>query len=121
MGLYTSMATWCQVCAEEAVHTRALRKAIRESELAIYGVPVDEDDDVDKLQAWQQQMQPGYEVLTTLPLEARRAFEKMLGEQLGREALPSSVVTDPNGRVLLATFGLPSLSELARMRAALRE
>jgi peroxiredoxin len=121
LGLYTSFATWCQVCAAEALHTRALREAMRESELALYGVPVDEDDDADKLQAWQQQMQPGYEVLATLPLEARRAFERMLGEQLGREALPSSVVTDPDGRVLLATFGLPSLSELARMQAALRD
>ena len=60
---------------------------------------------------------PAYELLSDLDTEARMSVRALLSQELGEDATPAAAVTDADGRLLFATWGLPSVSELRRLLA----
>ena len=115
LRVLTTMATWCEVCLGELPHLAWLREKLG-SEVALVGVPMDETDTPAKLRAYVERHQPPYELLVDLDPEERRSVARWLVEALHQEALPSSVVTDAEGRVLETLTGVPTLSDLRRLR-----
>ena len=83
----------------------------------IIGVPVDENDDAEKLRAYAAQWKPAYRLLVGLKAPQRSEVEELLARELPEAALPSTIVTDPSGRVLLTVAGLPSVSQLRELIA----
>ena len=113
--LYTTMATWCVTCVEEMPEFRHLRAAFSQDELAMYGLPIDPEDDEATLQGWFEDKQPPYELLIGLPEpEVARANEIVMSE-LRFDGVPAAIVTDASGRVVLARWGVPSVSDLRKL------
>ena len=89
-----------------------LRAEFRPEELDLLAVPVDEDDSREKLEAYRNENSPAYELLLDLPETDVAAVQKVVLDELRVDALPASILTDGQGRVL-GTFGyVPSVSEI---------
>jgi peroxiredoxin len=115
LNLYTTMATWCVACVEEMPEFRHLRAAFSQDELAMYGLPIDPEDDEATLQSWFEDKQPPYDLLIGLPEpEVARANEIVMSE-LRFDGVPAAIVTDASGRVVLARWGVPSVSDLRKL------
>lgn len=117
--VYTSMATWCSICKGELPTVARLRECFPANELAIVGLPIDPDDDDAKLARYLEANAPRYDMRTDLARNAafRGTFSDILRKATGLDGLPSSVVTDRTGRVLHAGTGVPTVSDLRRLRA----
>lgn len=115
--LYTTVATWCEACKRELPQVAVLRAALPTAEVELLGVPVDPEDDAERLRAFEREYKPAYRLLADLDLRARAALRDFLRRELRVEVLPSSVVCDAQGRVLKVLMGVPSVSEV---RALLR-
>jgi len=118
--MYSTMATWCANCRAELPLLAHLRESFTAGELALYGVPTDPEDTSEKLTAWAEQHEPAYELLTDLTEEQRNALLEVILADLRVEALPSTLVTDRQGRVLAIQLGAPTVSELRRLLEAAR-
>lgn len=119
LRLFTTMATWCASCRGELPDLEHLRRSFAPSELGMYGVPVDEEDTAEELEAYVEETRPAYRMLADLPrpdVELLRQLS-VRGTYLD-DALPATVVTDAGGEVLWTQLGAPSVS---RIRALLRE
>lgn len=114
--VYTTMATWCASCERELPQLTFLRQRFGREEVALLGVPVDDEDTAVELAAYAREHNPAYRLLAELPPEGREAVQKVVRGELGEDRLPASVVTDAHGRVLLVRDGVPSLSQLRRLR-----
>ncbi|MHC4989631.1 MAG: redoxin domain-containing protein, partial [Planctomycetota bacterium] len=110
------VATWCTACVAEIPELRVLRATLGPDELAMIGVPFDPNETPSKLRRWVERHNPPYEMaeLTEAELEGFTAVVKSELRQTGR--LPLSVVTDADGHVLLARWGIPTLSELRSLQ-----
>jgi hypothetical protein len=117
LQLWTTMASWCEVCKGELPQVALLRNVFGNDELALYGVPVDQDDDTGILDAYRRENEPAYELLEPLSSETRSEIGALVREQIWIEALPATLVTDPSGRVLHVQIGLPSVSDVRRWLA----
>jgi hypothetical protein len=119
--LYLGVATWCVTCAAEIPELRVLRAAMKPDELAMVGVPIDPRETPEQLQAWVGRYDPPYEMAepSSVALEDFKAVVK--SELRQTERLPLSIVTDTEGHVLLARWGIPTLSELRALRGAARQ
>ena len=117
LQLWTTMASWCEVCKGELPQIALLRNVFDDDELALYGVPVDQDDDTGILNAYQRENEPAYELLEPLSSETHSEIGTLVREQIWIEALPATLVTDPSGRVLHVQVGLPSVSDVRRWLA----
>ena len=115
LRLYTTMATWCAACTLHLPQVSQLRSELDSSSLELYGVPVDISDDVGKLTAYEERNQPAYTLLKDMADEHRQLVQQKITDVLHTDALPSSVVTDAEGRILLITAGLPTLSQLRKV------
>lgn len=115
LNLYTTMATWCLACREEIPEFQQLRQTFDDRELAIYGLPIDRTESQELIERWADQFRPPYDLLTGLPeQEVDKASQVVLSE-LGIEgdaAVPAAILTDETGQVLLARWGVPSVSEV---------
>jgi hypothetical protein len=112
LRLYTTMATWCASCKAHLPELRQLRDSFGPADgLSMYGLPVDAGDDAAKLNSYEAKFQPAYELLTEIAPTMERV-KQSLKEVDALEGLPSTVVTDHRGRVLLSTPGLPTVSQL---------
>jgi hypothetical protein len=118
LQLYTSMATWCASCRGELPWMAALRAEVPAEKLGLVGLPVDPEDTPEQLAAWRQEHEPAYALRDGLTGERRTQARDWLVARTGREALPSSVVTDGAGRILLVRSGVPTRSELRRLMRA---
>ncbi len=115
-AIYTTTATWCDACKRGLPQLQVLRDAFG-TDVALYGVPVDPDDDSEKIAAYVKEYRPAYQILTNLSeVEVERVTQVVIGA-LDDEVLPASIVTDPGGRILETIDGVPSLS---KMRALIR-
>lgn len=112
LSMYTTMATWCDACKSQLPQLSRLRDRFHERELSMVGVPIDGEDDADKLDIYRDTYQPAYQLLTGLDETDRREITAVLREATDVEALPSTVVTDMSGQVLKAFVGVPTVSEL---------
>ena len=108
------MATWCVPCVEELPEFRALRDAFAPQELAIYTVPVDDGDTTSMLKAWQARHRPPYERLTGIERAEVDKVNAVTTEELRAYAVPATFLTDSTGRVLIARWGVPSISDVRR-------
>ena len=115
LRMYTSTATWCAACKASLPQLRTLRAAFASRELALSGVPIDPSDGPDKLEAYANKYQPAYQLRTDLTQEQISAFSEILVEAVGLDALPSTLITDTEGRLLLAMTGLPTVSQLRKL------
>ncbi|MFK8049345.1 MAG: ASPIC/UnbV domain-containing protein [Halioglobus sp.] len=110
--LYTTMATWCGPCLKEIPALKNLQDAIGESVMTMVGLPYDENESEAQLDEWRAKYQPPYNLLTGLPNSTRLAAKKILKDALKIDALPATLVTDTQGKVLLTRFGPPTESQI---------
>ena len=105
--LQLGMATTCAACAKEIPTLKEMRKSFDESELALVGIPCDPKDAPKDLEAWAERLSAPYAILTGITGEQRDAMLAVADALLYQnDVLPYSVVTDADGKVLLATWGL---------------
>lgn len=109
------MATWCSACKKQLPQLQLLRKTFSEDRLAMYGVPIDEDDVPDQLSSYVKRHQPGYRILLELSSNERASVSKVLQTMIRSEPLPSSIVTNAQGKVLRVFRGVPTTSDLRRL------
>ncbi len=115
LRLLTTMATWCDACKAELPQVAMLREAFDSSELALLGVPVDEDDDLAKLTRYEAEYQPAYQLLKSLPEDQIEAVRQTVLEDLRIDALPAAIATDRRGRVIRTLWEVPSVSEMKKL------
>lgn len=119
LRLYTTTATWCPSCKKSLARIRLLRESFAADELDLYGVPVDPEDTPEKLRSYREQYQPAYRQLTGLSPTEVGAVKGRVAAALGDDVLPASIVTDSGGRVLATLPGVPTVSQLRRLAAAI--
>ncbi len=115
LRLFTTMATWCEVCRRELEQVTLLSEALRAEGVALYGVPVDDADTREKLVQWRDRHRPAYELLIDLKTPSIEGVKEHVLDSLRRAVLPASIVVDREGRVLKTMAGLPSISGLRRL------
>lgn len=116
--VYTSMATWCQVCRGELPQIARLRESFAGDALELVAVPTDATDDDARLGRYVAAHAPRYTLRADLGRDPvfRGIFSGVVQAATGLDGLPSSVVTDRSGRVVHAMAGVPSVSDLRRLR-----
>ena len=115
LRLYTTMATWCTACKRELTQVERLRSAFPSDSLAMFGVPVDPDDGLEKLNGFLAQYHPAYELLLDLTADQKSSVEQVVQAALKGEGLPATILTDAGGRVLRTMWGVPSISEVRQL------
>ncbi len=112
LRMYTSTATWCPSCKASLPQLQALRDAFTEEELEMTGVPVDSDEGEEKLDAYAAKYRPAYGLRTDLSPKQVSEFSETLTRTTGLEALPATLITAADGRILLGIPGVPTISEI---------
>ena len=112
LRLLTTMATWCSACKGELPQIGRLRDAFSPDEVALLGIPIDEDDDADKLAAYELEYRPAYELEKDLGEDQIDEIREVVLEDLHLDVLPATIATDADGRVLRTMWELPSISEV---------
>ncbi len=113
--MFTTVATWCEACHSEIPHLRRLQDRFANSDLAMFGVPVDPDEDRDKLLRYASKRTPPYRLLVDIPPEDAAEVRTKVLEVFHHEALPTTFITDREGLVLYAEAGVPSISDLHKL------
>lgn len=114
LRVHVTMATWCAACKRHLPQLAALRAALPTDEVALLGVPTDSRDGPKKLDAYRAEHRPAYDLLTDLDRHDRQRVRNLLKAR-GADALPATIITDAQGKVLLATVGVPTVSEIRRL------
>jgi len=114
MTLIATMATWCVACVEEMPEFEALRSRFTDQELAIVAVPVDAEDTSKMLEAWAAKHQPPYKIAYGIDPDAVAQVNDVTLAELRAEAVPATFLTDRDGRVLVARWGVPTISDVRR-------
>ena len=112
--LYVSMATWCPNCKKNQPLVAMLREKFGD-QIDLVGVPVDPEDTAVKLADYRQKYRPAYELLDPVTDAERSKLETLVTSISRQGALPSTLITDRQGRVLDAVGGIPSSSTVARL------
>ncbi|MEZ5329134.1 MAG: ASPIC/UnbV domain-containing protein [Verrucomicrobiales bacterium] len=112
--VYTTTATWCAACIG---HIPALRH-LKEDGIALYGVPIDVEDDAAKLATYVEKKKPPYTMLAELGAAEKEAVTAYFSNALQSRdlVLPTSVITDGEGNVLEVMQGIPTLSQVRKWR-----
>jgi thiol-disulfide isomerase/thioredoxin len=117
LQLLTTMATWCPKCKAELPQIARLRQAFRADDLTLIGVPIDEGDSTKKLDQYERDYAPAYELRKDLNREQIDEVQQVIRDRLRRDVLPASILTDQRGRVLRAFWNIPSVSEVRQALA----
>ncbi len=112
LRVYTSMATWCESCRGELPQIARMRATFNPSEIALFAVPVDQNDDHAMLEEYVAHHQPAYKMVFDVSDSELHSFNGIVQETLHAEGLPASIVTDRQGRVLHVGWGVPSISRI---------
>ncbi len=112
--LYVTMATWCPNCKKNQPLLALLREQFGD-QVELIGVPVDAEDTAAKLAEYRQKYRPAYELLDPVAAAERAELETLVTSISEQGALPSTLITDRQGRVLDAVGGIPSSSTIARL------
>lgn len=110
----TTMATWCLACREHLPRIARLRSL--EPEVGWLGLPVDASEPQSLIERWRQTHRPPYRLLAEPSPALRQRALAAIEQALGPGVLPASIVTTADGRILAVRPGLPSLSEMRRLR-----
>jgi thiol-disulfide isomerase/thioredoxin len=114
LQVYTTTATWCTACLG---HLPALAQ-LKQDGVALYGVPIDVNDDAAKLAAYVEKKQPPYKMLAEISAEEKGKVNEFFAAELRMEnpVLPSTVITDGEGNVLEVMQGIPTLSQVRKWK-----
>jgi peroxiredoxin len=115
LRMYTTMATWCESCRKEIPHLQRLRSEFAENVLGMYGVPIDPEDTTEALKAWMTEHKAPYELLSGIGDAKRTAVKELVLSELKQEAVPATILTGPDGRVLAAQWGPPTVSRIREL------
>ena len=118
---YTAMATWCASCKRELPQGKRLTEAFAENEVEFYGIGIDTAESPDQLREYIEKWQPGYELLASLDNQTRDDFRNYLMQTLQSDALPCTVITSSDGRILKTVFDIPTVSDFRKMLDSLAE
>ena len=115
--VYTTMATWCQSCLRHLPEVNAMCDVLAEDHVEIVALPIDVDDNDQKLTAYAEKFQPRYRLRRDLSPADRQVLATFLNQHLQttEPPLPSTIVTDGEGNTLQVTAGLPSASEIRKL------
>ncbi len=117
LRLYVTTATWCEACLRHLPQINAMTKQLAADGIEIFAIPIDPEDNQAKLEKYLAKWQPAYQLMNDLPVTERAKVGAFLAKHTGTEGppLPSSVVTDAEGKALLVTAGIPTVSDLRRL------
>lgn len=117
LRLYVTTATWCEACLRHLPQINAMTKQLAADGIKIFAIPIDPEDNQAKLEKYLAKWKPAYQLMSDLPVTERAKVGAFLVKQTGTEGppLPSSVVTDAEGKALLVTAGIPTVSDLRRL------
>ena len=115
LTMFVAMATWCASCKRELPNLGRLREAFEEDELSLMGVPIDPEDDQEKLGQYVSEHRPAYDLMDELTERQRSDFKEFCRRQIGTDALPATVIARRDGTVLFTQPGIPTLSEIRRL------
>ena len=113
----TTMATWCTACKSHLPQHGLIKDSLGDR-IRLYGVPIDPIESDADLRAYSQENQPAYQLLTTDADSWRRDVQELLHRHLKGQPLPSTIVTDGNGKVLDVFPGVPNVSQLRKLLRA---
>jgi thiol-disulfide isomerase/thioredoxin len=117
LRLYVGFATWCASCAAEVPRLLRLQSEFGHSQLRVVGVAVDPEDTESKLADWVAKHYIESSFLISDSAADRESYLAAVKQVLGRDGLPTSILTDGNGRILNVQWGVPSVSDLRRYLA----
>jgi len=118
LRIYTTFTTESPACKEHLPIQQHLKNELANAGVDLIAIPIDEQDDNNKLAAYNREWRPAARLVNLAPArrkEAAAAFGKALGED---SPLPASVITDGSGSILAAQAGVPSISDLRKMLAS---
>ena len=113
--VYTTMATWCAICQGELPHWQRLTELFDPGDLEIRAVPVDNTDTPEKLEGYVKRFKPAYKLLSGLTASDVASVNQLVLQELGKNGLPASFVTDTAGQVLDSSWGVPSVSRIGQL------
>ena len=114
LQIYTTMATWCVACKAHLPQLARLRNAIPNDQVSMFGVPMDGIESPQELTEYVQEQQPAYRLLVDLSAKDRSRVQKAILRALDTESLPTTIITDRNGKVLEVVAGVPTVSAVRR-------
>ena len=116
LTVVTTMATWCPKCKGELPQLAELRARFSPQEIALRALPIDPEDTPEKLGSYRSEFQPAYELIEGLSRTQIERLHARIGEESGLEdPLPASLVLDADGRVVSASAGVPTVSQLRKL------
>jgi len=118
---YTAMATWCSSCKRDLPQTERLRSVFSSDEIEFYGIGIDIAESPQQLEEYIEKWKPAYELLTQLDDQTRDDFKNYLLQTLQSDALPCTVITSADGRILETVFAIPSVSDFRAMLDGMAE
>ncbi len=111
--VYVSMATWCAAC--KAAQPQLQRLADRFGDrVRFWGIPVDPLDSPEKLQEYEKKYRSVYKLEYAVAPEMVERMKEIVTRRSGLGALPSTLATTSDGKVIDAIGGVPTVSQLAR-------
>ena len=112
--VYTTMATWCPSCLK---HLPALT-VLQDEAVALFAVPIDPEDDEGKLTDYVTAHVPPYEMLREVSAAEKEEVNELLSNvlKIANPGLPSSVIADSKGNVLHVMEGIPTVSQLRKLK-----
>ena len=91
-----------------------LSAAVEEAGVKLWGLPSDPIETREQILAYVEEYQPTYEMLSDLEPPKRDHLLSLIRQQVGANALPASLLFDSEGHLLLATVGVPTVSQVAQ-------
>ncbi|MGI8602319.1 MAG: ASPIC/UnbV domain-containing protein [Verrucomicrobiales bacterium] len=110
LRVFTMMATSCPICRSEIPHFARLKAGLPGTEVALYAVPVDANATSEMLREYATKHSPAWEILADLPESEREKFRRIMHGRFGETPLPSTIVTNAAGDVVLIKKGTIDLS-----------
>lgn len=113
-SVYITTATWCASCKKNLAQVEALKNHFSD-QLYLYGLPVDPKDNQQKLEIYEETQKTAYKILSDINIPTRKQVSNLIYSRLGQEVLPSTIITDKDGQILLIQKGVPSISDIKRL------
>ncbi|HUS35068.1 MAG TPA: FG-GAP-like repeat-containing protein [Verrucomicrobiae bacterium] len=114
LRVYTTFTTWSAEYKKELSQLSRLKEELGPQGVDVVAVPIDKDDDNNKLGAYAKEFKPTsrfVNVSSDSRTNVYSAYQRALDEA---PPLPSTVITDDAGHVLSAHIGVPSISEVRK-------
>ena len=115
----TTMASWCASCATHQPLVKNLSADFAASGVSFVGFAGDPDDPIEALHGFVERLDIDYPVISAPDESFRASVETILNSGDGADVLPSTIILDGNGKVLVTHSGIPTASELRQHLAKL--